>query len=233
MLYNKGMAKLSAKDKASLNAGADAYMKAKDAGKSDKAANKAAAKAQTKAVKAQTAQPAQSVETQQLEEVQQPENNIQDTLNQFMSNYSSALKNQYDANLANLARERANAQVSIMSNANVGGTLYSNLTGRDKVKYDTNTYLPGVQNAYNTYQTGLNEMREKAAALANTLKGYEESTADTAYNMAQYQKQIEEQIARNQAQAYSSYLTNTANANLYKDALKQNKDYKSALPGLY
>lgn len=205
------MAKLSAKDKASLNAGADAYMKAKDAGKSDKAANKAAAKAQTKAVKAQTAQPAQSVETQQLEEVQQPENNIQDTLNQFMSNYSSALKNQYDANLANLARERANAQVSIMSNANVGGTLYSNLTGRDKVKYDTNTYLPGVQNAYNTYQTGLNEMRAKAAELANTLKGYEESTADTAYNTAQYQKQIEEQIARNQAQAYSSYLTNAAN----------------------
>lgn len=229
MLYNKNMAKLSAKDKASLNAGADAYMKAKDAGKSDKAANKAANKAQTTATKAKVAAPAQSTTTQAVEE---NNDQIQDVLNQFMANYTSALNQQYAAEQERLAQERANAQTSIMSNANVGGTLYSNLTGRDKVKYDTSTYLPGLQTAYTTYQTGLNDMRTKAAQLANTLKGYEEQTADTSYQMAQYQKQIEEQIARNQAQAYSSYLTNAANQTLYKDAIKQNADLKSALPGL-
>lgn len=156
----------------------------------------------------------------------------QSILDQFMSNYTAALQNQYEAEQARLNQERANAQTSIMSNANVGGTLYSNLTGRDKVKYDTNTYLPGMQQAYTTYQTGLNDMRAKAAQLANTLKGYEEQSADTAYQMAQYQKQIDEQIAKSQAQAYSAYLTNTAQNTLYKDALKQNKDLKSALPGL-
>lgn len=233
MLYNKDMAKLSALDKALLND--KTWEKAINAGKSEKEANKLYEASQKKIIanwgkKNNTAQTvAPSAESQQVNN-----NNaaIQDTLNQFMSNYTSALNQQYEAEQARLNQERANAQTSIMSNANVGGTLYSNLTGRDKVKYDTNTYLPGLQTAYTTYQTGLNDMRAKASELANTLKGYEEQTADTAYQMAQYQKQIEEQIAQNQAKAYSSLLTNQANTTLYKDALKQNKDLKNALPGL-
>ena len=99
-------------------------------------------------------------------------------LDDFITNYRNSLKEQYDAGVKSLDQQRANSQTSIMSNANRAGLLYSNLPERDKIKYDTNTYLPGLVNLRTTYQTGLDKLRTNALSVANNIKSINAAIAN-------------------------------------------------------
>ena len=91
-------------------------------------------------------------------------------LDDFITNYRNSLQEQYDAGAKSLEQQRKNDQTTIMSNANTAGALYSNFPTRDKIKYDTNTYLPGLVNLRTTYQTGLDKLRSNALSVANNIK---------------------------------------------------------------
>ena len=99
-------------------------------------------------------------------------------LDDFITNYRNSLQEQYDAGVKSLDQQRVNDQTSIMSNANVKGALYSNFPERDKIKYDTNTYLPGLVNLRTTYQTGLDKLRTNALSVANNIKNINAAIAN-------------------------------------------------------
>lgn len=94
--------------------------------------------------------------------------------NEFIKNLRESLQASYDAGLANLENTRKQAQTSIMSNANRAGMLYSNFPQREKIKYDTYTYMPALTNLRNTYQTGLDSLRNAGVNAANQVAYYQQ-----------------------------------------------------------
>lgn len=94
-----------------------------------------------------------------------------ETIKDFYQNYRDSLSRQYQTGLQNLDQQRKNAQASIMSGANKAGMLYSNFPERSKIQYDQQTYQPAQIKLQNSYQTGLD-------ALRNNILKYQNSIAD-------------------------------------------------------
>jgi len=99
-------------------------------------------------------------------------------VNQFIRSYRNALKAQRDAANKQLQQQRRNYYTSLMGAANRRGMLYSNLPARDKIRYDTETYTPALIKTQNSYQTGLDNLRNNAVALWNQIKSYNEALSD-------------------------------------------------------
>lgn len=100
------------------------------------------------------------------------------TLGDFIKAYRDSLKAQRDSNIKQLNQQRRNAQVSLMGAANRRGTLYSNFPQRDKIRYDTETYMPAYIRAQEGYQSGLDSLRANAVNLWNKIKTYKEAISD-------------------------------------------------------
>ena len=96
----------------------------------------------------------------------------------FIKAYRDSLVKQYDANRAFVDNARDLQEANIMANANARGMMYSNFPQRDKLKYQTSTYMPGIVSARNTYQTGIDKLRSNAVSVANDIKSIEQAIAD-------------------------------------------------------
>lgn len=101
----------------------------------------------------------------------------EDTIKNFYQNYRDSLDRQYQSSLQNLDQQRKNAQTSIMSGANKVGMLYSNFPMRTKIQYDTNTYQPNLIKLHDTYQTGLDTLRNNILKYQNSIKDIQDSIA--------------------------------------------------------
>lgn len=99
-------------------------------------------------------------------------------VDEFIKAYRDSLVRQYDANRALVDSNRNTAEASIMSGANARGMMYSNFPQREKLKYQTSTYMPSVTNIRNTYQTGIDKLRSNAVDVANEIKTIEQAIAD-------------------------------------------------------
>ena len=93
----------------------------------------------------------------------------------FYKNYRESLSSQYENAKNLLEQQRKNAQASIMSGANKAGMMYSNFPQRSKIQYDTNTYEPAQVKLQNSYQTGLNTLRENILKYQNSIKEIQDS----------------------------------------------------------
>lgn len=102
-------------------------------------------------------------------------------INDFFKNYRDALQAQRDANRKLLEQQRRNYFRGLMSSANKAGALYSNFPGREKLRYDTESYMPALVKAQTSYQTGLDSLRNNAVNLWNQVKSYEEAIEDYNY----------------------------------------------------
>lgn len=102
--------------------------------------------------------------------------------NTFLKSYRNSLKNAYDTSVANIENTNRLENQQIMSNANMRGALYSNLPQRQKIQYQTSTYMPSLAKAQNTYQTGLNTLRNNELNYLNKIKSLDEAIADLNKN---------------------------------------------------
>jgi hypothetical protein len=103
---------------------------------------------------------------------------INDTIDPFINAYRDSLDRQRDLAKQNLANQRRNQFQSIMTGANKVGMMYSNFPERTKIQFDVNTYEPAVAKVQNTYQTGLDKLRNNTVNLVNQLKSVNEAIAD-------------------------------------------------------
>lgn len=99
-------------------------------------------------------------------------------VNQFINNYRTALKDQYDASMKTLNQQRENDYAKIMAGANRTGMMYSNFPQQTKIKYDTQSFYPTAIKTYQTYQSSLDKLRENALNLYNQNKKINEAIAD-------------------------------------------------------
>lgn len=95
----------------------------------------------------------------------------------FYQNYRDSLDRQYQASLQNLEQQRKNAQTSIMSGANKAGMLYSNFPAKAKIQYDQETYQPAQIKLQNSYQTGLDALRNNILKYQNSIAEIQDSIA--------------------------------------------------------
>ncbi len=102
-------------------------------------------------------------------------------VNQFFKNYRDALQAQRDANRKLLEQQRRNYFRGLMSSANKAGALYSNFAGREKLRYDTESYMPALVKAQTSYQSGLDSLRNNAVNLWNQIKSFQEAIDDYNY----------------------------------------------------
>ena len=109
-------------------------------------------------------------------------------LNDYIKAYRATLQPQLNATQGNLVQARENAFGTIMNTASQQGMIHSNFTARDKLKYDTGTYEPAAIKAQQTYQAGLDTLRQNTANLANTVKNIREKIADINYATSQLNK---------------------------------------------
>lgn len=98
--------------------------------------------------------------------------------NKFLNSYRESLKTAYDASVANINNTNRLQNQQIMSNANSRGVMYSNLPQREKIQYQTNTYIPNINKAQTTYQTGLNTLRNNELTYLNKIKSLDEAIAE-------------------------------------------------------
>lgn len=103
---------------------------------------------------------------------------IDETVDPFINAYRDSLERQRDLSMQNLENQRRLDQRSIMAGANKAGMMYSNFPQRDKIKYDTQTYMPGQIKIQQGYQTGLQKLRENIINTSNQLKSINEAIAD-------------------------------------------------------
>ena len=101
------------------------------------------------------------------------------SLNPFIDAYRDALGRQRDLGMQALDASRRNAYQNIMASANTGGMMYSNFPARAKMQYDTSTYMPGRAKIQNTYQTGLDSIRNNVVKALNTAAEYQEAANAT------------------------------------------------------
>ena len=95
----------------------------------------------------------------------------------FYQNYRDSLDRQYQSAVQSLDQQRKNAQTSIMSGANKAGMLYSNFPVRDKIKYDQENYQPAQIKLQNSYQTGLDALRNNILKYQNSIAEIQDSIA--------------------------------------------------------
>lgn len=95
----------------------------------------------------------------------------------FYQNYRDSLDRQYQTAVQSLEQQRKNAQTSIMGGANRAGMLYSNFPVRDKIRYDQETYQPTMIKLQNTYQTGLDQLRNNILKYQNSIAEIQDSIA--------------------------------------------------------
>lgn len=95
----------------------------------------------------------------------------------FYKNYRESLSRQNENSKILLDQQRNNAMQSIMSGANKVGMLYSNFPQRSKMMYDINTYQPAQIKLQNTYQTGLDTLRNNILKYQNSIKDIQDSIA--------------------------------------------------------
>lgn len=96
-------------------------------------------------------------------------------LNDFYKNYRENLSRQYELAKQNLEQQRKNAQTSIMSGANKAGMLYSSFVPREKIKYDAEAYTPAATKLYNTYQSGLDTLRNNILKYQNSISDIQDA----------------------------------------------------------
>lgn len=101
------------------------------------------------------------------------DNELQD----FYKNYRESLSSQYENAKNALEQQRRNAQSGIMAGANKGGMLFSNFTERAKTQYDAETYQPNTVTLYNTYQSGLDSLRNNIAKYQNSIRDIQDAIA--------------------------------------------------------
>ena len=100
--------------------------------------------------------------------------NVLDSNNEFVNNLRQALTESYDAGMANLDNQRKLDQSAIMNQANKAGVMFSNIPQRMKIQYDTNTYMPAQVSLRNSYQTGLDTLRQNGINAANQVAYYQQ-----------------------------------------------------------
>lgn len=100
-----------------------------------------------------------------------------DQIKDFYQNYRDSLERQYQTATQSLDQQRKNAQATIMSGANKAGMLYSNWVPREKIKYDANTYQPAQIKLQNSYQTGLDTLRNNILKYQNSIAEIQDSIA--------------------------------------------------------
>lgn len=100
------------------------------------------------------------------------------TIDPFISAYRDSLERQRDLSMQSLDNTRRNDFATIMAGANKAGMLYSNFPQRDKIKYDTQNYVPNQAKIQQGYQTGLQKLRENTINMANQLKTINEAIAE-------------------------------------------------------
>lgn len=93
----------------------------------------------------------------------------------FYQNYRDSLDRQYQSALQSLEQQRKNAQTSIMGGANRAGMMYSNFPARTKIQYDQETYQPTRIKLQNTYQTGLDQLRNNILKYQNSIAEIQDS----------------------------------------------------------
>ena len=96
----------------------------------------------------------------------------------FIKAYRQSLVKQYDSNRALIDNNKNLYETNLMSNANARGMMYSNFPQREKMRYQTETYMPSITSARNTYQTGIDKLRANAVDVANEIKTIERAIAD-------------------------------------------------------
>lgn len=95
----------------------------------------------------------------------------------FIDAYRDSLGKQKDLELQGLENARRNAYQSIMGSANAAGMMYSNFPERTKLQYDTNTYMPAITKVNQTYQTGLDTLRNNITNTWNSIQDLKDATA--------------------------------------------------------
>lgn len=95
----------------------------------------------------------------------------------FYQNYRDSLDRQYQSALQSLEQQRKNAQTSIMGGANKAGMMYSNFPARAKIQYDQEMYQPTMIKLQNTYQTGLDQLRNNILKYQNSIAEIQDSIA--------------------------------------------------------
>lgn len=103
---------------------------------------------------------------------------IDSNVDPFISAYRDSLERQRDLSMQSLDNTRRNDFATIMAGANKAGMLYSNFPQRDKIKYDTQSYMPAQVKIQQGYQTGLQKLRENTISMANQLKTINEAIAE-------------------------------------------------------
>lgn len=97
-----------------------------------------------------------------------------DPNDEFIKNYRKSLQDVYDSGVLALENQRSLDQASIMNQANKAGVMFSNIPQRMKTQYDTQTYMPNLTNLRQTYQTGLDTLRNNSLNAINTIKYYQD-----------------------------------------------------------
>lgn len=103
---------------------------------------------------------------------------IDSTVDPFITAYRDSLERQRDSAMQNLDTARRNDFATIMSGANKAGMMYSNFPQRQKIQYDTQTYMPAQIKIQTGYQTGLQKLRENTISMANQLKTINDAIAE-------------------------------------------------------
>lgn len=100
------------------------------------------------------------------------------SISDFIKAYRDSLKSQRDSINKQLQQQRKNYFASVMGGANRRGMMYSNWANRDKIKYDTDVYMPSLAKINSSYTTGLDALRNNAVNLWNKIQSYNEAASD-------------------------------------------------------
>lgn len=103
---------------------------------------------------------------------------LDSTVDPFINAYRDSLERQRDLSMQSLDNTRRNDFATMMAGANKAGMLYSNFPQREKIKYDTQSYMPTQIKIQQGYQTGLQKLRENTINMANQLKTINEAIAE-------------------------------------------------------
>lgn len=113
----------------------------------------------------------------------------------FIDAYRDALGRQKDLNFQAIENAKRNAYTDIMSGANTAGMMYSNFPERSKMQYSANTYMPAIEKAQSSYQTGLDSLRNSITQYTQKLK--EINDAMTNLNNTTMQNAIGARLVNN------------------------------------
>lgn len=94
--------------------------------------------------------------------------------NDFLKNLREALQQSYNAGIAQLNNQRTLDQAVIMNRANKAGVMFSNIPQRMKIQYDTSTYMPNQVKLNQSYQSGLDALRNAGVNAANQVAYYQQ-----------------------------------------------------------